>query len=284
MMVQSVIVLWKPLSSSVSWDAHDRVVTPCGLAFPRVDRHSESIMGYARSERERRSNHRVDLDGRAVLFQRGDHVGQYTIENLSAGGAWISGNRELRPGHLVHLLIDLEESGDTMSLTGSVRRAGPHDNGNGHRVGLAIAFPALSADQEDAIHDALLRGLVRRDKSTEPLPFLVFEPRRRVREEIESEVRSFGLPLLSVDSLSEAVEELESDDTKYGGLIIHSVTHDRRAMDVVEFFARSDGLRTIILPEPQGSLSDHALRLAKLPFVVVPPIWSRSELRRALMN
>lgn len=237
-------------------------------------------MGHARAERDRRSNHRVDLDGRALLFQRGDHVGQYTLENISAGGAMVSGDRDLRPGHLVHLLIDLETGEETMSLTGSVRRVRDKKDG----VGLAIAFPVLSADQEDAIHNAVLRALLRRDADTSHLPLLVFEPRRRVREEIESEIRSFGLPVLAVDSLADAVRELEGDETKYAGLIIHSVTHDARCMDVIEFFARSESLRTIILPEPDGALCERAERLAKSADVRVPRVWSRSELRLALSN
>jgi hypothetical protein len=212
-------------------------------------------MGHARAQRDRRTNHRVDLDGRAVVFQRGDHVGQYTLENISAGGALVSGERDLRPGHLVHLLIDLKTGEETMSLTGSVRRVRHHGNGNGNGVGLAISFPVLSADQEDAIHDAVLRALLRRDAQAERLPLLVFEPRRRVREEIESEIRSFGLPVYGVDSLADAVSELENEETEYAALVVHSVTHDARSMEVVEFFARSDSLRTIILPEPNGTLT-----------------------------
>lgn len=192
----------------------------------------------------------------------------------------VSGDRDLRPGHLVHLLIDLAPGEEVMSLTGSVRRVRDKSNG----VGLAIAFPVLSADQEDAIHNAVLRALLRRETAAAHLPLLVFEPRRRVREEIESEIRSFGLPVTGVDSLADAVRELEGEETEYGALVIHSVTHDPRAMEVVEFFTRSEDLRTIILPEPGGALCEHAGRLAKLPQVRVPPIWSRSELRRALTN
>jgi len=237
-------------------------------------------MGHARAQQDRRLSHRVDLDGRAVLFQRGHHVGQYTLENISAGGAFVSGERDLRPGHLVHLLIDFATGEETMSLTGSVRRVRDKDDG----VGLAIAFPVLSPDQEDAIHDAVLRALLRRDGAIAHLPLLVFEPRRRVREEIESEIRSFGLPVFSVGSLSEAVRELEDEENEYAGLVIHSVTHDPRSMDVIEFFTDSEDLRTIILPEPDGNLCERAKRLAKLPQVRVPRIWSRSELRRALTN
>ena len=192
----------------------------------------------------------------------------------------ITGERDLRPGHLVHLLIELTAGEQTMSLTGSVRRVRDKDNG----VGLAIAFPVLSADQEDAIHDAVLRALLRRSAKAAQLPLLIFEPRRRVREEIESEIRSFGLPVSSVGSLADAVRELEDEETEYAGLVIHSVTHDARSMEVVEFFTRSEDLRTIILPEPDGALCERAEQLAKLPQVRVPRIWSRSELRRSLID
>lgn len=192
----------------------------------------------------------------------------------------VSGQLDLRPGHLVHVLIELASSDETMSLTGAVRRV--RSDGNG--VALAIAFPVLSPDQEDAIHDAVLRALLRRGYSATRLPLLVFEPRRRVREEIESEIRSFGTPVIGVESLAEAVRELEDEDTEYGALVIHSVTRDPRAMEVVEFFARSEDLRTIILPEPDGALCDRARRLGRLPQVRIPRIWSRSELQSAVSN
>ena len=167
-----------------------------------------------------------------------------------------------------------------MSLTGAVRRVRDENNG----VAMAISFPILSADQEDAIHNSVLRALVRREALAAQLPVLVFEPRRRVREEIESEIRSFGFPVSGVDSLADAVRELEGEETEYAGLIIHSATHDARSMEVVEFLTRSEDLRTIILPEPDGGLHEQAKRLAKLPQVRVPRVWSRSELRRALTN
>jgi len=57
---------------------------------------------------------------------------------------------------------------------GAVRRARGANGG----VALAIAFPILSADQEDAIHNAVLRALVRGNAIAMQLPLLVFEPRR----------------------------------------------------------------------------------------------------------
>ncbi|MEM7138229.1 MAG: PilZ domain-containing protein [Myxococcota bacterium] len=240
-------------------------------------------MGHARIQREPRVPERVDLKGRALVLSRGDVVGQYAMADLSAGGVRISGERDLRPGHLVHVLIDLAAGGEPMSLTGSVHRV---RNGRTPAEGgsFALHFPALSADQEDAIHDAVLLALLRRNDRASQLPMLVFEPRRRVRLEIEAEIRSFGLRVAAVESLEDAVRELESEETQYAGLVIHSVTHDPAAMEVVEFFTKSEGLRTIILPEPDGELTEAARRLAKLPAVSVPRIWSRAELRRVIRN
>ena len=165
-------------------------------------------------------------------------------------------------------------------MTASVRQVRDAIEG----VGLAIAFRALSADQEDAIHDAVLRALLRHGDRARRLPLLVLEPRRRVREEIEAEIRSFGLPVYAVETLGDAVRELEDEEMEYNGLLIHSVIHDSAAMDVVEFFARSESLRTIILPEPNVLLPDRAERLLRLPQVSAPHIWSRSELKRAISN
>ncbi|MEM7435407.1 MAG: PilZ domain-containing protein [Myxococcota bacterium] len=239
-------------------------------------------MGHARTPREPRAAEHVNLNGRALVLSRGDVVGQYAMADLSAGGVRISGERDLRPGHLVHVLIDLAAGGETMSLTGSVHRVRDDRTADGGSI--ALHFPSLSADQEDAIHDAVLRALLRRNDRASKLPMLVFEPRRRVRLEIEAEIRSFGLRVVAVDSLEDAVRELEGEETEYAGLVIHSVTHDPAAMEVVEFFTRSEGLRTIILPEPDGELADAARRLAKLPWVSVPRIWSRAELRRIIRN
>lgn len=261
----------------------ERAVPPCGLALFVAPGQAESLMGHARAERERREHHRVDVDGRALLFHRGDPLGQYALENLSAGGVMVTGDGHLRPGHLVHVLIDLSATEQPMSLTGSIRRV--RNGGNGHDgLGVAIAFPSLSADQEDAIQDAVLRALLRRDSHQPRQPLLVFEPRRRVREEIESEIRSFGIPVKGVDCLADAVRELEDEETEYAGMVIHSVTRESRAMDVVEFFTRSENLRTIILPEPDGVLCERAERLAQLPQVSVPRVWSRTELRLALTD
>lgn len=239
-------------------------------------------MGHAKTPRARRVERPVDLNGRAVLFQRGDRLGQYELRDISAGGALIPDDRAVRPGHLVHVLVDLESGKGTLSLTGAVRRARSSRNGNGERGGLAISFPVLSADQEDAIHDAVLRALLRREANARRLPLLVFEPRRRVREEMEAEIRSFGQTVVGVESLADAVTELESEETEYAGLVIHSVIHDTRAMDVIEFFTRSEGLHTVILPEPGGALTDRARALAELPQVRALRIWSRAELKRAL--
>ena len=167
-----------------------------------------------------------------------------------------------------------------MSMTAAVRRSRDETNS----VGVAITFPTLSADQEDAIHDAVLRALLRKQNESTRLPLLVFEPRRRVREEIESEIRSFGLPVYCVDSLGEAVRELEDEEREYACLVVHSAVQDSASMDVVEFFSRSEDLKTVILQDSDRALPKREERLSVLPQVSVPRVWSRDELRRSVRN
>lgn len=234
-------------------------------------------MGYAKPAQDRRSHERVGLDRDVVVFQRGDAVGRYALHDLCAGGALITGERDLGRGHLVHLLFALDGAEPPMSISASVHEV--RDAAKG--IGLALTFPSLSPDQEDQIQDAVLRSLVR-DRFIHGATVLVFEPRGRVRAELENEIRSFGMQVESTPDLMDAVHALEDDDTEYSALVVHSAAYDRESMDVIEFFAKTEGLRTVILPEPGHRLPAQALRLARLPHVSVPQVWNRDALRGVL--
>ena len=86
------------------------------------------------------------------------------------------------------------------------------------------------------------------------------------------ELRSFGLPFVSVDSLDQAISELENEEAEYAGMVIHSVTHDPSSMEVVEFFAQSEDLKTIILPDPDGVLTPRAERRVMSKDWPTPPL------------
>ncbi len=234
-------------------------------------------MGYAKPARDRRSWERIGLDQDVVVFQRGDSVGRYALRDLCAGGALITGEHDLGRGHLVHLLFELDGKRVPMSISASVHQVREARQG----IGLALTFPSLSPDQEDQIQDAVLRSLVH-ERSSERAPVLVFEPRARVRTEIENEIRSFGMQVQSTSDLMEAIHALEDDDTEYSGLVVHSAAYDRQAMAVIEFFAKNEQLRTVILPEPGHPLPARAQRLARLPHISVPEVWNRGALRGVL--
>ena len=235
-------------------------------------------MGHARDER--RKHRRMALDGHAVVFRHGDPIGDYDIRNLSAGGALVTGKQDVRPGHLVHVCMNLENGEAPMSLTASVHRVRESEQQD---VGLALVFRSLSADDEDRIHDSLLRVLIR-NRMQERSPVLIYEPRRRVRLELEAEIRSFGLPVVAVEDLMSAVQLLEDDESDFGSFVIHSAVHERAALEVAEFFAREENVHAIILPEPGYKISDDLNRLSKLPEVSVPRVWSRDALRGVLGN
>lgn len=236
-------------------------------------------MGHVKPDQERRLHERIELGAHTVVFHRGDPIGRYALQNLSAGGALITGKHDLRRGHLVHVLLDLQGDEDPMSVSASIHEVRKADQG----VGMALTFPCLSPDQEDRIHDAVLRILLK-ERFEHRDPVLVFEPRARVRNEIEAEIRSFGLPVESTSDLMEAIQALEGDDVQYAGLVIHSAVEDPVSMDVVEFFARKEDLRIVILPEPGHAVTKQVERLSKLPHVNVPDLWNRTALQGLLAN
>ena len=234
-------------------------------------------MGRAREERRR--HRRMTLNGRAVVFRRGDPVGRYDIANLSAGGVWVTGARDLKRGHLVHLYMDLQGAKEPMSFTASVNRVRDADQ----RVGLAMTFRNLSADDEDRIHDALLRTLIR-ERIESRMPVLIYEPRTRVRKELEAQVRSFGLPVVAVPDLMSAVQALEEGDTQFGSFVIHTAAYEPAVLEVAEFFARENQIHAVILPEPGKQATERMRKLSKLPEVSLPRVWNRESLRGVLAN
>ena len=235
-------------------------------------------MGRARDER--RKHRRMALGGRAVVFRHGDPIGNYSVQNLSAGGALMTGERDVRRGHLVHVFMNLENANAPLSLTASVQQVRKAEHND---VGLAMVFRALSADDEDRIHDSLLRTLIK-NRMQDRSPVLIYEPRRRVRAELETEIRSFGLPVVAVGDLMSAVKLFEDDESDFGSFVIHSAMHEKAALEVAKFFAREDDVHVIILPDPGCRIPDPATRLSTLPHVSVPAVWSRESLRGVLCN
>ena len=107
------------------------------------------------SESATRNASHVDLGGSALLFGAGgDPVGEYLVRDLTSRGALLRGRPWTeRVGRRVHVMLALPSRPEPLEVWGHVGRL--VDQGSG-AVELELHFRDLSADDEDAIEEAIL--------------------------------------------------------------------------------------------------------------------------------
>ncbi|MEZ4286551.1 MAG: PilZ domain-containing protein [Polyangiales bacterium] len=227
--------------------------------------------------RERRLATRVKCDGEAMLFERGEAIGRYRVTSISANGAWLIGALRIRRGQLVHVCLAMPNVSSPLSVSAAVRRV----HHSSEESGVALSFPTLHPDQEDALQDLWMKALAE-EKASARASVLVYEPRARVRAELEREIRALGCDVVAFSELQAAVAALEDDDATFESLVLHTAAAEAATVDVVEFFAR-EGLHTVLIPNRRDNDSSSAVRrLSSIPCVDVPPNWTRESLRAVL--
>ncbi len=107
--------------------------------------------------RERRRDHRLYVPATAVLFVEGVEIGQYAVDNLSPGGALLTGDMSFERGESVQLLLQMDGGDETVQLDARVVRT---HLVSGPGSAIAVAFELASAGVEDALREALVEAPV----------------------------------------------------------------------------------------------------------------------------
>lgn len=155
---------------------------------------------------ERRGYQRVDLRAVATLVQRGEAVGRFTVQNLSAGGALLTGAHDVANSAPLRLLLELPE-GDTLAVGAHVRRRAATDG----MVALAVAFRHVEPGSEDRIQDAVVSLLDDRFKEDHPA-VLVVEADEAVRRSIVARVTALGRRTIPCAAPLDALRVLASGE------------------------------------------------------------------------
>ena len=104
---------------------------------------------------EQRSNPRAAFDALAVLSRDGARIGAFQVENLSAGGAYVTGQSLPPPlGERVDVLLKASQLG-VISLRAKVVRCSASPQG----LGIGIEFCRAESHIEDLIVDAVVGEL-----------------------------------------------------------------------------------------------------------------------------
>ena len=116
-----------------------------------------AVMGIEVDRRRHVRSAAADVPLTAVVFMRDVAVGRFIVQNLSAGGALLTGRRDVPLDERVRVMLPLPGR-DPLVVDGRVARRA--DAGN-EIVALAVQFRHKSPRTEDEIHEALASELLR---------------------------------------------------------------------------------------------------------------------------
>jgi hypothetical protein len=124
---------------------------------------------------------RASLTTTALLMQKNEPLGRFLVQELSAGGAVLTGRAEGLSSDRVRVLLELP-GGDAVRVPGTVIRR----HGTVHDLSaLQVAFRHSGPESEDAIQEAALKALATKDGPAALLAGEEVGAMERVRHELE---------------------------------------------------------------------------------------------------
>lgn len=168
-------------------------------------------MGRRGSDRRRFA--RVDVPATATLLQRGGSVGRFTVQNLSAGGALLTGGHDVRTSAPLRVLLELPGR-EPLTLGAHVKRRAV----DGDLVALAVAFRHITESSEDRIQDALLELIAATHRSDHPA-VLVVDPSPARRAELAEQIRGYDRRVITAEAPLGALRVLD-DPTEHVDAVV----------------------------------------------------------------
>lgn len=185
-----------------------------------------------RSTGERRQHPRVPSDTCAGVFTGRAFFGLYVVENLSAGGALLSGPRLLDVGTQVRVLLAPPGAGWSwrLALDGYVVRHHP----DGGEARFAVAFRNLHPRVEDELQQAVLRRL---EWLRQAPAVLVLDDCPGVRRVLARQIGALGKRVIATATPQEATTEMACDDETIAVAIVDLVLPGASGTDFLRFLA-----------------------------------------------
>lgn len=208
----------------------------------------EQVEMGAQGVTDRRGHPRVGLPTTATLLQRGDVVGRFTVQNLSAGGALLTGGHDVNSSAPLRLLLELP-GGEPLAVGAHVRRRATE----GNFVALAVAFRHLSQSSEDRIQDAVLAQIDRRFREAHPA-VLIVDCSEAARLELAARVHAMGCRAIPCAAPLTALQLLQDPDESIRAVIVRDAPGARPGPELLEWAAETiPNVRPILVVEDPAS-------------------------------
>jgi len=178
----------------------------------------------------RRSHERVSVPTTAVLFQGEAAVGRYVVQNVSAGGALLTGRRTVGPQADVRLLLPLVGD-EPMVLGARIKRRAQALNG---LVAVAVAFEHESALSETAFREAVLHAGPRSDPEKRPVALVVTD-KTNARETLQKALTGLGRQPVVAATPLDAVRVLEDPRLHVDAAFVDVNAAEASGLEILSF-------------------------------------------------
>jgi CheY-like chemotaxis protein len=201
---------------------------------------------------------------------------RYLLSNLSVGGALLTGGPLLPVGASVRAELEIA-GGPRLSTLGEVVRRDAPDTPEGW---LALAFRGLAPSDEDAIQDAVLRGLEAEARGQRPpRTVLVVDDSALQAEALRKDLVALGHAPLTAFTRIDAIQRASDPHTRFDVVIVDLHLSDSGGLDLLRYFSEHHpGARRVLMA---GSVRPAQLELARragCADAILAKPWARADL------
>jgi CheY-like chemotaxis protein len=230
------------------------------------------------SQLENRRHARSEVVATAVVFSSEQLHGTFLVQDLSVGGACLMGHFTSPPGKRLHLLLQFPGK-PALSVRAALVR---HDTLGPTRERTAVSFMGLTAEEEDAIQEAIVAAL-ERERARLLATVLVISADDLSRGALEHDLHAIGVQAVAVATPLEALAWLERPGACIATIVVDVSPGAAQGLDVLDFVGEShpDIRRVVMADEVRPFRLDLALRSGRAHRVLRKP-WDRDHLQETL--
>ena len=230
------------------------------------------------SDRERRLHPRFAALSPALVVGEGGVTSHCLVEDLSAGGARISGNPALTVGEQVRLLLQLPGRGP-FSLHGSVvRRFGDQSN----PAAFGISFKQAPQRQSRSVEDTV--AALQESSAGNESVVLVVDDNSRTCYSLVQDLLRVGRKAIAVTTPLDAIEWLLDGGSHFDTALVDVMLGNAEGVDLLNFLADEyPEVRRVLMSDPLRSPQLERARQLTQPHAVLSKPWSAEQLAQVFV-
>lgn len=214
----------------------------------------------------------------AVVFERERTLGRFVVQNLSAGGALLTGRHDVGRNETVRVLLPLPGR-EPLVLWGRVVRRASAPN-QLHVLGIEFEHPTPTT--EDAIQEALVSEIQRRACASKP-GVLVVQDSTELCDRLRADLELLGCRVLVATTPLDAVRLIEDPEQRIERVFVDVSVGEVAGLELMHFIAEEHpSVRRILVQGEVRPSVVELMRAASFVHGVIADPWDPETLHRAV--